>query len=131
MPEGQHRVGEHWSAANPVPTVQKFMQHLETEKEERKAHEEEVTAKEREEQDQRNQKKEQGEKVEEDEAPAHKPRKVPKGKTRMVTDPTTGKEIEVEDQDEESMEPVKNPTVLPFPFLFLLTMGGTLANGSR
>lgn len=112
MPEGQHRVGEHWSAANPVPTIQKFMQHLETEKEERKAHEEEVVAKEQEE---RRQKQERGEKIEDDEeTSAHKPRKVPKGKTRMVTDPTTGREIEVEDQDEESMETVKSPTVLSF-----------------
>lgn len=112
MPENQHRVGEHWSAANPVPTIQKFMQRLETEKEERKAHEQKVTAKEQEE---HRKKQERGEKIEDDEeAPAHKPRKVPKGKTRMVTDPTTGKHIEVEDQDEESMETVKHPTVLSF-----------------
>lgn len=109
MPPGQqqHRVGEHWSAANPVPTIQKFMQHLETEKEERKAHEEEINAKE---QQTRREKESRGEKLE-DEATAHKNRTIPKGKTRMVTDPTTGKDIEVEDLDEESMEVVKNPTV--------------------
>lgn len=109
MPPGQqqHRVGEHWSAANPVPTIQKFMQHLETEKEERKAHEEEINAKE---QQTRREKESRGEKLE-DEATAHKNRTTPKGKTRMVTDPTTGKDIEVEDLDEESMEVVKNPTV--------------------
>ena len=88
------------------------MQNLETEKEERKAHEQEVIAKEQEE---HRQKEERGEKIEDDEeTSAHKPRKVPKGKTRMVTDPTTGRQIEVEDQDEESMETVKSPTVLSF-----------------
>lgn len=111
MPPGsqQHRVGEHWSAANPVPTIQKFMQNLETEKEERKAHEEEVN---RREQEARLQREARGEKIE-DETTAHKNREIPKGKTRMVTDPTTGKDIEVEDLDEESMEVVKNPTVCP------------------
>lgn len=103
----QHRVGEHWSAANPIPTIQKFMEHLDIEKHERKAHEEDVTA--RQEAEHRR-KQEYGENVDE-EVGAHQPRKAPKGKTRMVTDPTTGRDIEVEDQDEESMEPVKNPTV--------------------
>lgn len=83
------------------------MEHLDIEKHERKAHEEDVTA--RQEAEHRR-KQEHGENVDE-EAGAHQPRKVPKGKTRMVTDPTTGRDIEVEDQDEESMEPVKNPTV--------------------
>lgn len=83
------------------------MEHLDIEKRERKAHEEEVTARQ---ETKRHEKEERGENVD-DEASAHKPRTVPKGKTRMVTDPTTERDIEVEDQDEESMEPVKNPTV--------------------
>ena len=41
----------------------------------------------------------------------HRKREVSKRKTRVVTDPTTGKDIEVEDQDEESMEAVKDPQV--------------------
>ena len=102
----QHRVGEHWSAGNPIPTIQKFMQHLDVEKREREKHEQDVTAKQEEE---FRQKVERGEA---DEATAHKPRQIPKGKTRMVTDPTTGRDIEVEDQDEDSMETVKNPTVI-------------------
>lgn len=106
----QHRVGEHWSAANPVPTIQKFMQHLDTEKREREAHEVEITRKQ---EDQRREKEALGEKPE-DETAAHKNREIPKGKTRMVTDPITGRDIEVEDQDEDSMEPVKNPTVCHF-----------------
>ena len=102
----QHRVGEHWSAGNPIPTIQKFMQHLDVEKREREKHEQDITAKQEEES------KRKADRGEADEASAHKPRQVPKGKTRMVTDPTTGRDIEVEDQDEDSMETVKNQTVV-------------------
>lgn len=45
----------------------------------------------------------------------HRPRKVGKGRTREVTDPTTGRDIEVEDLDETAMEPVKDPTVIYCP----------------
>ncbi|KAI2926866.1 hypothetical protein CBS63078_2168 [Aspergillus niger] len=93
-----HRVGEHWSGANPVPTIDKFLQRLEVDKQERKAHEEALAAKRRE-------REEQGEEM------AHKPRKTT-GKTRMVTDPTTGKDIEVEDLDEDAMEAVKDPKLV-------------------
>lgn len=86
------------------------MQHLDTEKREREAHEVEITRKQ---EDQRREKEALGEKPE-DETAAHKNREIPKGKTRMVTDPITGRDIEVEDQDEDSMEPVKNPTVCHF-----------------
>lgn len=96
-----HRVGEHWSGANPVPTIDKFLQRLEVDKQERKAHEEALAAKRRE-------REEQGEEM------AHKPRKTT-GKTRMVTDPTTGKDIEVEDLDEDAMEAVKDPKVSMTP----------------
>lgn len=44
-------------------------------------------------------------------AVAHKPREVSEAKMRTVTDPTTGKDIGVEDQDETSMDAVKNPMV--------------------
>ncbi|GAB1192265.1 hypothetical protein APSETT444_001454 [Aspergillus pseudonomiae] len=95
-----HRVGEHYGTHNPVPTIQKFLEHLEKDKQDRKAHEKVVTAREKEEEAR-------------GEAKPHKPRKRPgKGKTRMVTDPTTGREIEVEDQDADSMEVVKNPKLV-------------------
>lgn len=82
------------------------MQHLDVEKREREKHEQDITAKQEEES------KRKADRGEADEATAHKPRQVPKGKTRMVTDPTTGRDIEVEDQDEDSMETVKNQTVV-------------------
>ena len=47
----------------------------------------------------------------EGDAVAHKPREVSQAKMRTVTDPTTGKDIGVEDLDESSMEAVKNPMV--------------------
>ncbi|KAB8239364.1 C2 domain protein [Aspergillus alliaceus] len=95
-----HRVGEHYGTHNPVPTIQRFLEHMERDKQDRKAHEEAVTAREKEEEAR-------------GEASPHKPRKRPgKGKTRMVTDPTTGRDIEVEDQDSDSMEVVKNPKLV-------------------
>ncbi|KAJ6189310.1 hypothetical protein N7519_004218 [Penicillium mononematosum] len=30
-----HRVGEHWSGANPIPTISHFMEHIDAEKKER------------------------------------------------------------------------------------------------
>lgn len=104
----RHRVGEHWSGANPVPTVQKFVEHLDREKKERDRRiDEENKAKQ-----ERNRKiQELGEDEGQGDVSAHKAREVSQAKTRMVTDPTTGREIGVEDQDETSMEAVKNPTV--------------------
>ncbi|RAH71540.1 C2 domain protein [Aspergillus aculeatinus CBS 121060] len=93
-----HRMGEHWSGGNPVPTISHFMDRLEHDKQERKAHEETLAARKREREAQNQ------------EMP-HKPRETT-GKTRMVTDPTTGKEIEVEDLDEDSMDAVKDPKLV-------------------
>lgn len=45
-------------------------------------------------------------------ASPHQPRKRAKGKTRKVRDPVTGKDMEVEDQDEHSMDTVKDPKVI-------------------
>lgn len=110
------RVGENWSGANPIPTISHFMQHVDAEKKERdgRIDEENRAKKERaahakaqeaggEQADQKDQK--DGDVV------AHKPREVSEAKMRTVTDPTTGKDIGVEDQDEASMETVKNPMV--------------------
>ncbi|KAF9883064.1 hypothetical protein FE257_004143 [Aspergillus nanangensis] len=99
------RVGEHWSAQNPVPTINRFMEHLERDKQERKAHEEALGNKEKEKRE-----KKASEHPSEDALP-HRPRKT-NGKTRMVTDPTTGRDIEVEDADEDSMNPVKDPKLV-------------------
>lgn len=115
----RHHVGEHWSGANPVPTVQKFIEHLDEEKKERdKRIDDENQAKtqaKKEEDARKKEKERRGEDPNETdstgEVSKHKPREVSQAKIRTVTDPTTGKDIGVEDQDEESMETVKNPMV--------------------
>jgi sRNA-binding protein len=118
----RHHVGEHWSGANPVPTVQKFMQHLDEEKKERDQRiDAETQAKNKartEEAARKKEKERRGEDPNETDNTGdvneHKPREVSQAKIRTVTDPTTGKDIGVEDQDEDSMETVKNPTVRIF-----------------
>ncbi|KAJ5202699.1 hypothetical protein N7449_004778 [Penicillium cf. viridicatum] len=111
------RVGENWSGANPIPTISHFMEHVDAEKKERdrRIDEEHRAKKERDARakaqetsggapgraDQKDQK--DGDVV------AHKPREVSEARMRTVTDPTTGKDIGVEDQDETSMDAVKNP----------------------
>ncbi|KKK20066.1 hypothetical protein ARAM_003607 [Aspergillus rambellii] len=91
------RVGEHWSGANPVPTIGRFIERLEENRRDREAYDEMVSA--------REEKEDKG-------AVPHRPRKVAKGKTRQVTDPTTGREIEVEDLDKDAMEPVLDPKLV-------------------
>ncbi|KAL4921702.1 hypothetical protein BDW62DRAFT_174281 [Aspergillus aurantiobrunneus] len=95
----QHRVGEHWSGTNPVPTIGRFMERLQEDQREREAHEKTMASRKEKE-------------VKDEGAVPHRPRKVGKGRTREVTDPTTGREIEVEDLDEEAMEPVKDPKLV-------------------
>ncbi|KAJ5089624.1 C2 membrane targeting protein [Penicillium argentinense] len=102
----QHRVGEHWSGTNPVPTVQKFIEHLDQEKKERDRRIDEES-KQKKERDQKL--KEHDEEGTQGDVSAHKAREVSQAKVRMVTDPTTGREIGVEDQDETSMDAVKDP----------------------
>jgi hypothetical protein len=103
----QHRVGEHWSGTNPVPTIGKFIERLQADQKEREAHEQLMASKRQERQDaQLKQNKD-----DKDTYP-HRPRKVGEGRTREVTDPTTGRQIEVEDLDENAMDPVKDPKLV-------------------
>lgn len=109
-----HRVGEHWSGANPIPTVQKFIERLDVEKKERdhRIDEENKARKQRAALKQKEQYK-PGRPNDEQQTDvmAHEAREVAQANVRMVTDPTTGKEIGVEDQGPDSMEAVKNPKV--------------------
>lgn len=129
MATGQHpkspqsrRVGEHWSGANPIPTISHFMEHVDAEKKERdrRIDEENRAKKEKDARakaqktsggapgraDQKDQKDQK-----DGDVVAHKPREVSEARMHTVTDPTTGKDIGVEDQDETSMDAVKNPMV--------------------
>lgn len=113
------RVGEHWSGANPIPTISHFMEHVDAEKKERDRRiDEEQKAKKESAARAKAQGasgaslEQEGQKDQQDgDAVAHKPREVSEAKMRTVTDPTTGKDIGVEDQDETSMDAVKNPMV--------------------
>ncbi|CAG7937312.1 unnamed protein product [Penicillium olsonii] len=105
-----HRVGEHWSGANPIPTIRHFMEHIDAEKKERDQRIDEENRIKKEQAARSKAQEKAGEKPEEEgDAVAHKAREVSQAKMRTVTDPTTGKDIGVEDQDETSMEAVKNP----------------------
>lgn len=122
-----HRVGEHWSGANPVPTVQKFIEHLDNEKKERdqridqdKKLRDELARQQKNAtkgQQPESQKPQEGKEEEDGDVEAHKAREVPWHKIHTVTDPTTGRDIGVEDQDETSMEAVKNPMVRLTPII--------------
>ncbi|KAJ5322352.1 C2 membrane targeting protein [Penicillium brevicompactum] len=106
-----HRVGEHWSGANPIPTIHHFMEHIDAEKKERDRRIDEENRIKKEQAARSKADENSGQKAEQDEGDvvAHKAREVSQAKMRTVTDPTTGKDIGVEDQDETSMEAVKNP----------------------
>ena len=109
----RHHVGENWSGANPVPTVQKFIEHLDKEKKDRDRAIDEGTRRREEQARKEEQEDKNGERHEGKHGAVvdHQSRKVSKAKMHTVTDPTTGKDIGVEDQDESSVEAVKNPKV--------------------
>ncbi|KAJ5679302.1 hypothetical protein N7462_007546 [Penicillium macrosclerotiorum] len=106
-----HHIGEHWSGANPIPTVQKFVEHLDREKKERDLRIDEQNRIKKQNAIGKEKKDRAGKKR--DESPgdvmAHQAREISQANVRMVTDPTTGREIGVEDQEPSSMEAVKDP----------------------
>lgn len=111
--------GEYWSGANPVPTAQTFAYHPGPEKKERdrrldqEGHTKGLRAAKGKGEDKGS---EEHERNHEDVSP-HQPRGVSRANIRTVTDPTTGKDIDVEDQDETSKDDAKNPKVhLVFTF---------------
>lgn len=95
----QHAPGGHWSAANPIPTIHKFVENLDKDKRERdKQIDEELKRRQQNAQD-------QGQSFDQEAEDVQK-----KG-TRQVTDPVTGKEIEIEDVQKQYLEESKNPKV--------------------
>ena len=92
-PQAQHYPG-HYSGANPVPTVKKFLESLDKDKAAR------------------------DKKIDEDakagphagEAKPHQPTDAGvKGTQKTVTDPTTGKQVTIEDVNDEMIKNVENP----------------------
>ncbi|KAH8697657.1 C2 domain protein [Talaromyces proteolyticus] len=96
--ETQHAPGGHWSAANPIPTIQKFVENLDKDKKER----------DRKIDDEINRKRQAGSKdVQSTEEQVAKLSK----HTREVTDPTSGREITIEDVGKQYMDAVKDPKI--------------------
>ncbi|KAF2464976.1 uncharacterized protein BDR25DRAFT_296206 [Lindgomyces ingoldianus] len=91
----QHMPGGHYSGANPVPTVRKFIQNLDKDKKERdRKLDEEMSAKQ----------------TSSSDVVPHKPQKTGiKSTQKKVTDPTTGREVVIEDADKSMMNQVENP----------------------
>lgn len=95
----QHGPAGHWSAANPIPTIHKFVETLDKDKKDRDQRiDEEVKRRQQNAHD-------QGQPFDQEAADVQK-----KG-TRQVTDPVTGKQIEIEDVQKKYMEESKNPKV--------------------
>ena len=91
----QQKSGKPWSGANPIPNIQQFVQNLDKDKKERDR--------------------------QIDEANKNRPQEVGKvkphvndtkhGAGRTVRDPTTGKDIVIDDVGKEYMKAVKDPQV--------------------
>ena len=94
----QHRPGGHYSGANPVPTVKKFLENLDKDKKERdKRIEEERQA--------------QAAQCHGDADSYERSSLAVKGSQKKVTDPTTGQEAVIEDVKPETLNVVDNPKV--------------------
>lgn len=95
----QHGPAGHWSAANPIPNIHKFVESLDKDKKDRDQRIDEDIKQ-----------RQQG--AQKDGKPVdHQSVDVPKKNTRLVTDPVTGKEIEIENVQKQYLEESKNPTV--------------------
>ncbi|KAK2746588.1 hypothetical protein FQN55_005576 [Onygenales sp. PD_40] len=100
----QRYPGGHWSATNPVPTIQKFLHNLDENKQERDRQIDEANR--LKEEDLRKQKLR---KQEDTEATPHESPLEPRKRGRRVTDPTTGREVEIDDVGGEFIAAAKNP----------------------
>lgn len=100
----QKKPGGYWSTTNPIPTIQNFVENLDKDKKERDKRIDEDLARQNEQQRGRHRHhRDKG-----TDAVAHRKGPEPKGR-RKVTDPTTGKEVEIDDVDKEFMRSVKDP----------------------
>lgn len=84
--------GSHYSGANPIPNIQKFVQSLDADKKERDRKINEGLAS--------------------GEAKDHiAPEAGVSGTRKKVTDPTSGREVEIEDVNKDFIQAVKSPQV--------------------
>lgn len=98
----QHAPAGHWGVNNPIPNIQRFVESLDKDKRERDRRIDE------EERQKRQAEREGG-------AVPHAQQDSSKHKgTRKVTDPTTGKEVEIEDVGRDLVKESKDPDVRTF-----------------
>ena len=90
----QHAPGGHYSGHNKIPTVNQFIEKLDRDKKDRDRQIDEQRSA-----------KPSGEAV------AHQNLAHPKENQKTVTDPTTGKEIIIEDVNQEMVDAAKNPQI--------------------
>lgn len=98
--DAQHGPASHWSAANPVPTIHKFIENLDQNKKERDQRIDEQV-KQRKENDQAEAKP-----FDEEVEAQHQEKGV-----RKVTDPVTRKEIEIQDVQKIYLHEANDPKV--------------------
>ncbi|KAF3481358.1 uncharacterized protein GIQ15_04117 [Arthroderma uncinatum] len=94
----QKKPGGYWSEANPVPTIQQFLEELDAGKAERDKQIDEEAKK-----------KTTPPNQPSAAAVPHRKPTAPKSKGRLVTDPTTGAQVEIDDVGKEFMKAVKEP----------------------
>ena len=100
MSSQQHKTGPggHYSGNNPIPNIQRFVESLDKDKKERDARiNEQAKAKQTGDSDVQAHTQDQPTGVE--------------GSRKTVTDPTTGKEVQIEDVNADFMKAVENPQV--------------------
>ncbi|PSN68985.1 hypothetical protein BS50DRAFT_675241 [Corynespora cassiicola Philippines] len=98
----QHAPGGHYSGKNPVPTVRKFIENLDKDKAER----------DRKLDEQQHATKHNKSLSQSSEPVAHQNQQLGiKGTQKRVTDPTTGREVVIEDVSKDMMNQVENPTL--------------------
>lgn len=95
----QHAPGGHYSGNNKIPTINQFIERLDRDKATRDKQIEE-------------QRKQQAANKNGDAVPHHEPSNLhAKENQQKVTDPTTGKEVVIEDVNKEMVDAAKNPMV--------------------
>ncbi|QVM06989.1 hypothetical protein D8B26_001694 [Coccidioides posadasii str. Silveira] len=100
----QRKPGGYWSAENPIPTIQQFLESLDKDKKDRDRKIDESGRSQAREQKHRG-------RYQDIEAAPHKPAPAAKNRRRTVTDPTTGREIEIDDVGIEHMKAVEAPKI--------------------
>jgi hypothetical protein len=98
--ETQQRPGGHWSAANPIPTVQKFIAMLNEKERERQKRIKEA-----------NEAEKQGQLQDDAETIPHRANLRQRSEGRKVTDPTTGRDVEIDDVNKHFLKAAKDPQV--------------------